>query len=68
MDLKVAYNPDDIVQVYNKKMQTFKLIFTALADSVTNVVMMRYAFETFEVQSELKEAWHTYMGKDDDTL
>ena len=57
-DLKVVYNPNDIVQVYYKKIQTSKLTLAALVDPVTNVEMMRHAFGTFEVHMQvyLKEA------------
>ncbi|OEU09765.1 hypothetical protein FRACYDRAFT_248024 [Fragilariopsis cylindrus CCMP1102] len=55
-DLKVAYNPDDIVQIYYKSIQTSKLTLAALGDPITEVEIMRCAFETFEVQSDLKEA------------
>ena len=44
-DLKVAYNPDDIVQVYYKSLQNSKLTLAALGDPVTEVEIMRCAFE-----------------------
>ena len=55
-DLKVAYNPDKIVQVYYKSLQNSKLTLAALGDPVTDVKIMRCAFEAFEVQSDIKEA------------
>ena len=55
-DLKVAYNPDDIVQVYYKSLQNSKLSLAALGDPVADEEIMRCAFEAFEVQSDLKEA------------
>ena len=55
-DLKVAYDPDDIVQVYYNKLQNSKLTLAALADPITDVELIRCAFETFEVQADLKEA------------
>ena len=36
-DLKVAYDPDKIVQVYYKKMQNSKLTLAALGDPITDV-------------------------------
>ena len=36
-DLKVAYDPNEIVQVFYKKLQNSKLTLAALGDHVTNV-------------------------------
>ena len=55
-DLKVAYDLDDIVQVNYKKLQNSKLTLAALGDPVINLELMRCAFKTFEVQTDLKEA------------
>ena len=55
IDLKVAYDPDDIAQVYYK-MRTSQLTLAALGDPGANVGIMRCSFETFEVQADLKEA------------
>ena len=55
-DLKVAYDPDKIIQVYYKSLQNSKLTLAALGDPVTNVEIMRCAFKSFEVQLDLKEA------------
>ena len=55
-DLRVAYNPDEIVQIYYKKLNTATLTIAALGDPVVDVEIMRYLFETFELQSDLKEA------------
>ena len=56
-DLKGKYDPDKIVHGYYKKMQKSKLTLTlaALDDPVTDVEIMRCAFEIFEVQTDLKE-------------
>lgn len=55
-DLRVGYNPDEIPQIYYKKLQTAMLTLAALGDPVMDGDIMRYAFESFEVQSDLKEA------------
>ena len=54
--LNVAYDPDNIVQVYYKKIQTSKLTLAALDDPVTDEEIMRCTFKTFEAQTDLKEA------------
>ena len=55
-DLKVAYNPDEIVQVFYKKLQNSKLTLAALGDPVNDVELMQCAFELFEVHTDLKDA------------
>ena len=45
--LRVAYDPDKIVQIYYKKLHTAMLILAALGDPVMDVKIMRYAFEAF---------------------
>ena len=55
-DLKVSYYPNNIVQVYYKKLSTSMLNLAALGDLVTEVEIMRCSFETFEVQTDLKES------------
>ena len=40
--------------------QTYKLTLVALGDPVIDVEMMRCAFETFEVQVDLKEAYRDW--------
>ena len=52
----MAYDPDKIVQVFYKSLQNSKLTLAALGDPVTDMELMRCAFETFEVHSDLKEA------------
>ena len=47
VDLKVAYNSNEIVHVYQKKMYVSKLTLTALGDPITDVEIMGFAFETF---------------------
>ena len=59
-DLKVPYNPAEIVQVYYKSLQNSKLTLAALGDPVTNVEIMRCEFEAFKVQSDLKEAYQEW--------
>ena len=56
-DLKVAYDPDKILQVYYKNKQNSKNTLAALGNPVTDMELMRCAFETFEVHSDLKEAF-----------
>ena len=55
-DLRVAYEPDEIVQKYYKKLHTATFTLAALCDPVVDIKIMRYAFETFKLQSDLKEA------------
>ena len=55
-DLREACDPDEIVQIYYKKLHTVTITLAALEDSVMDVEIMRYAFETFKLQSDLKEA------------
>ena len=52
----VGYDPDKIPQIYYKKLQSAMLTLAALGDPVMDVEIMRYAFESFELQSDLKEA------------
>ena len=54
-NLKIAYNLDDIVQNYYKKLNTTELTLAALGSPVTEVEIMRCTFESFELQSDLKE-------------
>ena len=56
VDLKVAYNPDEIEQVFYKKLQNSKLTLVALGDPVTEMELMQCAFESFEVHINLKDA------------
>ena len=55
-DLRVGYDPDEIPQIDYKKLQSAMLTLAALGDPVMDVEIMRYAFESFELQSDLKEA------------
>ena len=55
-DLNVAYDLDEIVQVYYKSLKNSKLTLAALGDPITDVEIMRCAFESIEVQFDLKEA------------
>ena len=55
-DLRVGYNPDEIPQIYYKKLQSAMLTLAALGDPVMDAEIMQYAFESFELQSDLKEA------------
>ena len=55
-NLKVTYNPNDIVQIYYKKMKNSKLTLAALVDLVTDVEIMRCVYKTFKVQADLNEA------------
>ena len=55
-NLKVAYDLDEIVQVFYKKLQNSKLTLAALGDPVTDVEVLQCAFESFEVHAGLKDA------------
>ena len=55
-DLRVGYDPDEIPQIYYKKLQSVMPTLVGLGDPVMDVEIMRYAFESFELQSDLKEA------------
>ena len=55
-DLRVGYNPGEIPQIYYKKLQSAMLTLVALGDPVMDAEIMQYAFESFELQSDLKKA------------
>ena len=54
-DLRVAYDPDEIIQIYYKKLGTAMLTLVELGDPVMDVEIMRCAFESFKLQSNLKK-------------
>ena len=55
-NLKVAYDPDKIVQIYYKKLTTATLTLAALGDPFNDVEIMRSPFKAFTLQSDLKDA------------
>ena len=55
-DLRVGYDPDEIPQIYYKKLQSAMLTLAALGDPVMDAEIMSHAFKSFELQSDLKEA------------
>ena len=55
-DLTVTYDPDEIIQIYYKKLGTTMLTLVALGNPVVDVEIMRCAFESFELKLDLKEA------------
>ena len=54
-NLKIAYNPNEIVQIYYKHIQVSVSTLTAFNQTV-NEEIMRHAFEAFEKHLDLTQA------------
>ena len=54
--LKVDYNPDRIVQHYNKDINEARQLLTALRETVTDEEVIQNAYATFEKHINLKDA------------